>query len=290
LVEALPRVAPILFPDHWDLPGRPDGAGPSVQDAFRQAQFQLGADLRLLSEGMNLQLQAIRDSSGSADRTPALAAMVMYWSRAFLAMSEAAHSLSRAAYAVCPALVRAACEAIAAEAQSGGEEQPLFREWLAEAMHPNEQHHATEVGLGHYFAGSTLVNNERLGATYRAAAEFSRQHFGVTLLEVAPESNRQRIAATFADQTFHFAWAQLVLGWLLTLCDLELALAMEPSSPFHLSAETSTAVKGYAMRIETLLESDHRCRAEEVIEEGGRRLVIVNFRRQSSGAPVRMLL
>ncbi len=290
MADAAPRVAPIVFPERWDPPGRPEGAGPSVQDGFRQTQFQLGGDLRLLTEGMNLQIQVVKASSGSAYRTLPLAAMLSYWSRAFLALSEAAHALSRAAYPVCPVLVRAACEAIAAEHQSGGEEQPLFREWLAEAMHPNEQQHATEVGLGHYFAGSTLVSNERLGATYRAAAEFSRQHFGVTLLEVAPESNRQRIAVTFADQTFHFAWAQLVLGWLLTLCDIQLTLALEAGSPFNVPAETRAAASQFSGRVRALLDNANRCRVEEIAEDGGRRLVVVNFRRQSSGAPVRMLL
>jgi hypothetical protein len=290
MASPAPRVAPIVVPERWDPPGRPEGASAAVQDAFRQTQFQLGGDLRLLSAGMNLQIQIVKDSSGSAYRTLPLAAMIIYWSRAFLAISEAAHALARAAYPVCPALVRAACEAIAAEYQSGGEEQPLFREWLAEAMHPNEQQRATEVGLGHYFAGSTLVNNERLGATYRTAAEFSRQHFGVSVLEVAAESNRQRIAATFADQTFHFAWAQLVLGWLLTLADVQLALAVDVDSPFHASAETRAAVQTFSEQVHTLLENSGRCRIEEVSEDGNRRLIVVNFRRQSSGAPLRMLL
>jgi hypothetical protein len=244
----------------------------------------------LLAEGMNLQLQVIKDSSPSAYRTLPLAAMVLYWSRAFLALSEAAHALSRAAYPSCPILIRAACEAIAAEYQSGGEEQPLFLAWLAESMHPNEEHRATEIGLGQYFAGSTIVAHEQLGATFRAAAEFSRQHFGVTLLAVAPESNRQRIAATFADQTFHFAWAQLVLGWLLMLCAVQLELALGSGSPFHASEETRTSYAGFRDRSAQALGNSARCRVEELIEVGSRRFIVVNFRRQSSGAPVRILL
>jgi hypothetical protein len=290
MASAAPRVAPIVFPERWDGPGRPDGASASIQDAFRQTQFQLGGDLRVLAEGMNLQLQVIKDSSPSTYRTLPLAAMAIYWSRAFLAMSEAAHAVSRAAYPVCPVLVRAACEAIAAGYQSGGEEQPLFREWLSEAMHPNEQHHALEVGLGHYFAGSTLVNNGPLGATYRAAAEFSRQHFGASLIEIAPESNRQRIAVTFADQTFHFGWAQLVLGWLLTLCAVQLTVALDAASPFHATLETRAATDDFLDRARRALETSGRCRVEEIMDEGSRRLIVANFRRQSSGAPVRILL
>src|SRR5712692_4673226 len=94
----LPRVAPVLFPERWDPPAKQEGALLGISDAFRQTQFQLGPDLRLLAEGMNLQLQVVKDSSPSRYRTLPLAVMVMYWSRAFLATSETAHALSRGSY------------------------------------------------------------------------------------------------------------------------------------------------------------------------------------------------
>jgi hypothetical protein len=288
--SAPPRVAPVLFPDRWDPPTKPDGALPGITDAFRQTQFQLGADLRLLADGMNLQLQVVKDSSASRFRTTPLAVMVMYWSRAFLAMSDAVHAVSRGSYASCPALVRAACEAISAENQTGDEEHQLFLGWLAEALVPNEQHRATEIGLGNYFASSTLASHERLGATFRAAADFSRQHFGVTLLEVAPESNRQRLAATFADQSFHFGWAQLILGWLLSLCRVQLALALDAGSPFFATEETTQAAASFSERCDGVLNVSGRCRVEEIEQDGERRLLVLNWRRQSSGAPVRILL
>ncbi|MGI8551919.1 MAG: hypothetical protein ACR2PL_14205 [Dehalococcoidia bacterium] len=283
------RVAPVIFPERWDLPGKPEGALPSIQDAFRQTGFQLGADLRLLAEGMNLQLQVIRDSSPSKYRTFPLAAMAMYWSRAFLAINDAALLVARGSYPSCPALARAACEAISAETQAGGEEQPDFLAWLAGSLQPNEEHRATEVGLGSYFAGSTLASSLRLGSVYRVVSEFSRQHFGVTLVEVAPESNRQKLGVTFADQTFHFGWAQLILGWLLALCQTQFELVTSNESPFRPSEETRSSIVDFADRAEISLAEPQRCRVEEFMEGGNRRFLIHNFRRQSGGAPVKLL-
>jgi hypothetical protein len=286
---ALPRVAPIVFPERWDLPGKPDPALPSIADAYRQTQFQLGPDLRLLSEGMNLQLQIVKDSSPSQHRTLPLAVMVMYWSRAFLAISDATSALCRGSYPSCPLLIRGACEAIAAERQSGGEEHELFLAWLAETLQPNEQHRANEIGMGNYYAGSTLAANDRLGAVFRAAAEFSRQHFGVTLLETASESNRQRIAATFADQTFHFGWAQLVLGWMLTLCQAQIELAIG-EAPLAASENARQEASRFSERSTTAINDPNRCHIEEILEGGTRRYLVQNFRRQSTGAPLKLLL
>ncbi len=78
-----PRVSPVVAPERWDLPGKPpEGALPIVQDAYRQTGFQLADDLRLLAEGMNLQLRIVQDSHPSRFRTHALAAGLMLWSRA----------------------------------------------------------------------------------------------------------------------------------------------------------------------------------------------------------------
>ena len=284
------RVAPLILRERWDLPGKPENALPAILDAYRQSQFQLGADLRLFAEGMNLQLQVLRDSHPSKYRTFPLAAMAMYWSRAFQAMSDAALLVSHGSYPSCPALVRAACEAISAETQAGGEEQPQFLEWLAGALQPNAEHHATEIGLGIYFAGSTLASNPLLGPAFRAASELSRQHFGVTLLESASESNRQRIAVAFADQGFHFGWAQLILGWLLAVCRAQLELCLIAGGPFYLSDDTRQTASVFAGRVEQALAAPQRCSIEEFTEGGNRRFLIHNFRRQSGGAPRKLLL
>jgi hypothetical protein len=284
------RVAPVVLPERWMAPGKPEGATATVQDTYRQTGFQLGGDLRLLTEGMNLQIQVMQDSHPSRYRTLPLAAATMYWSRAFLAIGDAALLASRGSYASCPALVRAACEAIAAEMQSGGDEQPLFTAWLCDALQPNEEQRATEIGLGHYFAGSTLAAAPLLGATYRSAAELSRQHFGATLIEVAPESNREKLAVTFGDQTFHYGWAQLVFGWLLTLCIVQIGHSLTDSSPFFASDETRDVAAAFLARGSTSLQGTERCRIEEMLDEGRRRYLVLNFRRQSTGAPRKLLL
>jgi hypothetical protein len=284
------RVAPIVLPERWLVPGKPEGAGAAVQDAYRQTGFQLGGDMRLLTEGMNLQIQVMQDSYPSRFRTLPLAAAAMYWSRAFLAMGDTAVLAGRGSYASCPALVRAACEAISAEIQSGGEEQPQFVAWLQDALQPNEQLRATEISLGHYFAGSTLASHPLLGATYRAAAELSRQHFGATLVEVAPESNREKLAVTFGDQTFHYGWAQLVLGWLLNLCIVQIEHSLDALSPFFASEETRESAATFIARCGVALQSPERCAVEEVMDGDQRRYLVLNFRRQSSGAPRKLLL
>src|SRR5215211_89601 len=158
-----PRVSPVVAPERWDLPGKPpEDALPSIQDAFRQTQFQLGADLRALREGMNLQLRLVRDSHPSKFRTHPLAAGLMLWSRAFLAMSDAATAIVFGSYGSVAPLARMACECIAA------------------AMKPDEQYKATDITIGQFMAGSTIVSEEDLGAVYRAASELARPHFGVS--------------------------------------------------------------------------------------------------------------
>jgi hypothetical protein len=284
------RVAPLVIPEGWAAPERPQGAAPEVQDAYRQLTFQLASELRLFTEGMNLQVRIMRDSSGSRYRTLRLAAMSMYWSRAFQALADAAMLASRGSYASCPALVRGACEAIAAEIQAGGEEHGAFVAWLNTALAPNERHRATDIGLGTFLAGSTLATEPLLGSIYRATAELSRTHFGATIAEVAPESNRERLLVTFADRTFHYGWAQLILDWLIALSLVQLRLASAETSPFGLADETRAAYNGFASRAGQAIADPSHCAVQEIMEDGQRRFLIVNFRRQSTGAPRKLLL
>ena len=289
--EPSQRVSPVIFPERWDRPGKPpDDALPSVQDAYRQTGFQLGGDLRLLHEGMNLQLAIVRDSYPAKFRTHLLAAGLMFWSRAFLAMSDAVAAVTRGSYGSAAPLARMACECIAAAHQAHTEEQPAFREWLAGALHPDERHKAIDVTMGQFFAGSTLAADPDLGAVYRATSELARPHFGVSLALVAPESNLQKIAVTFADQSFHFGWAQLTLGWLLTLCDVQLRLAQTPDAPYAVADATASACIEWSARARTALAQPDRCHLQELMEDGGRRWLIHNFRRQAGGAPRRLLL
>lgn len=285
------RVSPVIVAERWDRPGRPaDDALPSVQDAYRQTTFQLGDDLRLLHEGMNLQLRVVRDSYPSTYRTYPLAAGLMFWSRAFLAISDAAAAVTRASYGSVAPLVRCACECIAAGHQAHTEEQAAFQAWLRESMAPNEEHKAIEVTIGQFMAGSTLVAEADLGAVYRAASEFGRPHFGVSAALVAPESNQQKLAVTFADQSFHLGWAQITLGWLLTLCDAQLRLACVPGAPYHVTDEARGAITAWSAAVHRLLAKPDRCRIQEVMDGLHRRWLIHNFRRQAGGAPRRLLL
>lgn len=289
--EPTHRVAPVTAPDSWELPGRPEGAAAAVQDAFRQTGFQLGADLRLLHEGMNLHLRLVADSHPARYRTHALAAALMSWSRAFMNISDAVTLITRGSYAGCPALVRSAGECIAASTQLRAEELPAFREWLAGGLRPDERFKATAVGIGQFFAGSTVAADPRFSTVYRAASELSRPHIGAALLLTAPESNAQRLAVTFADQSFHFGWAQLTLGWLLALCAVQARLVLQDGGDvFNITAETREAMVGWITRTHAALDDPTRCSIEPVNDDGDQRWLVHNFRRQAAGAPRRLLL
>ncbi|HEY8491835.1 MAG TPA: hypothetical protein VIO14_12675 [Dehalococcoidia bacterium] len=285
------RVAPMAFPEAYTLPGRPDqSAPPAVQDTYRETQWVLGEDLRLFARAQNLQLAVVRDSYPSRYRSHRLAAAAMLWSRAYLHLSGAVELAVRGQYAACPALVRAACELTAAEIQLHDAELEAYLAWLEEALRPNESLRGTELGLGRYLAGETLASHPRLGPVYRAASELARPHFGVSVLTVAPESNLQRVAVAFADTAFHMGWAQMVLGWCLTLADIQLEFATTAAGTFHVTDEVRAARAALAREIETLLARRDRCSVEEVMVDGERRFVVHNFRRQPRGAPKRFIL
>ncbi len=285
------RVSAIPLPDSYALPGKLDAsASAAAQDAHRQTSFVLGADLRLFEEGMNLQLRIVRDASPSAFRKHPYAALMGLWSRTFVALGDACLLMMRGSYASCAPLARAAGEQIAAQHQLHASEMELFQEWLAGHLMPNEEHKAFEFGLGHYFAGETLAADERLRSVYRPASELGRPNFGATLLAVGPESNRQRLALSFADAAFHFGWAELVLGWLLALAERQLAVAVHAKGVFPIHEDTHRAFADLAKKIEQSLSRPDRCRIEEVAEGDYRRLLVHNFRRAPSGAPKKILL
>jgi hypothetical protein len=283
------RVSSIPFPERFELPAKPDGAV-SAQDAFRQTTFVLRDDLRLFEEGMNLQLRIVQDASHSSFRKHPYAALIGLWSRTFSALSDACLLATRASYESCAPLTRAACEYIAAQHQLHAGEMDQFLEWLAGSLTPDEAHKATDIGMGRYFAGETLAADARLRSVYRPASELGRPNFGATLLEVGPESNNVRLALTFADTTFHMAWAELVLGWLLALCERQLAVVVHANDVFPIHEDTHRAYADFARRVDEALVRSERCRIEEVEVESHKRYLVYNFRRQPSGAPKKMLL
>jgi hypothetical protein len=285
------RVSGIDVPELYQLPAKPDKhAPPSAHDASRQTQFVLGNDLRLFAEGMSLQLAILNDSSHSRYRTHIYAAVVGLWSRAYNAVADALLLVTRASYASVPNLVRSACELIAAEYQVEHEERGEFIGWMLGHLKPDEEHKSFDVGLGHYFAGTTLAADPDMRIVYRAASDLGRPNFGATLLEVGPESNNLRLAYTFADASFHVGWAEIELGWLLRLCERQLAVAAHMQDVFNITPETHAAVADYARRVQESLDNANRARVEEVESEGFKRWLVHNFRRQSSGAPKKYLL
>ena len=284
------RVSAIPFPERYGLPARPADASAQVQDAYRQTAFLLGEDLLLFSEGMELQLRIVRDASHSAFRKHPYAALMGLWSRTFLALADGCLLATRGSYASCPALVRSACEYIAAQHQLQAGEMEQFLEWLAANLRPNEPHKAFEFGLGRFFAGEVLAADDRLRAVYRPASELGRPNFGATLLAVGPESNNVRLALSFGDSSFHLGWAELVLGWLLSLCERQLGVAVHAKDIFAIHEDTHRAYADVARRVDAALARPDRCRIEEVVEGTDRRYLVHSFRRAASGAGKKILL
>lgn len=285
------RVSGIAFPQSYTLPGKPDeGAPAAVHDCYRQTQFVLGGDLRLFERGMDLQLRILNDSSHSRYRTHIYAAVVGFWSRAYMALADGALLVTRGSYASAPNLVRSAAELIAAEHQVQREEQGEFIGWMLRHLKPDETHKAFDVGLGHYFAGATLAADADMRVVYRAASDFGRPNFGATLLEVGPESNNVRLAYTFADTAFHVGWAEIELGWLLRLCERQLAVAAHMRDVFNITEEAHTSYLSFAREVQTRLDEASRARIEEVEVDGMKRWLVHNFRRQPSGAPRKVLV
>jgi hypothetical protein len=285
------RVSGISLPEAYALPGRPGLEAPAAaQDAYRQTQFVLGEDLRLFAEGMALQLRILHDSSHSRYRTHVYAAVVGTWSRAYDALADGCALVTRGSYASATNLVRSACELIAAEHQVNHEETGEFIGWLLGHLTPDDEHKALDVGLGHFFAGTTLAADDGLRRVYRPASDLGRPNFGATLLAVGPESNNARLAYAFADPAFHVAWAEIELGWLVALCERQLSVAAHMPDVLNITAEMHAATADYARRVEALLANPARARIEEVDDGDFKRWLIHNFRRQPSGAPKKMLL
>src|SRR6266545_6012111 len=219
------RVTPIATPDEYVLPSRAEAGG---GDAFRQIQFVLGEDLALFAAAMNLQLRLAKDAFPfSRFRTPALAAIAGLWSRAFIYLSDALLLTVRGSYVSTLPLVRTACEVIGGQEALRTGEMEEHDKWLQETLRPNDKFKATDLQMGRYFAGNTLASDPLLGSVYRPSSDLARVHFGATLVQVGPESSNNRLAITFADTSFHLAWAELVLGWLMALATRQVRVIVD---------------------------------------------------------------
>jgi hypothetical protein len=187
-------------------------------------------------------------------------------------------------------LVRSACELIAAEEALRGGEADEHAKWLFGTLSPNETFKAYDFELGRFFSGEVLAGDAVLRGIYRPASDLGRPNFGATLLQVAPESNNNRLAIAFADASFHLGWAEIVLGWLLALAGRQLRVIVDAEGTFPVSEEVRVAYDALQRRIDAALARDDRARVEEVEEGNNRRYLVHDFRRSSSAAPKKIIL
>jgi hypothetical protein len=283
------RVSGIRGPDSYAPPSRPpDSAGAAAQDAYRQTRFVLGADLDLFAESMDLQLALLKDAYQR--RTLEAAAIMPLWSRAYTYLNDGMLLATRASYASILPLVRAAAEVIAAQEGLRGGEMDMHHQWLTNTLAPEERFKAIEFHLGRYFAGEVLAKDATLRSVYRPASDLGRPAFGASLLQVAPESNNNRLAIAFADASFHLGWAELTLGWLLALSTRQLGVVCDASAVFDVSDERRTAHEDLQRRVGDVLTRGDRCRIEEIEDRGDRRYLVHNFRRSAGGSLKKVLL
>lgn len=280
LKEPLHRVAPFTFPPRYELPLGPTSGAP------REVRFLLGDELALFEKGMNLEIRIVMASRASRYRTHALAALLGLWSRSFAYRADACSLTVRGGYVSSIPLLRAACDCIGAQRGLASGELDEFTAWLA-AMGQSRELAALDVGLGRYRAGSKLAADDRLGTLYRAVTELSMPHFGSTLVQVAAESDLEKISIAFADSSFHLGWAQLLTGWLLVLVQAQVATALAAGEVFAVSAETKDELADLSSNIEKALGKPDRCRIEELADG---RYLLHNFRRQPGAAFRRLLL
>ena len=286
------RVSGMRVPDPstWILPGKPDALAPAAEDAWRQTGFVLGSDLRALEAGLVLQLRLVGTGYNPAARTMAMAAFASLWSRAFACTADATALVRRGAYQSALPLVRQAVEHIAAQSQLGSEFD-AFKIWAHRAYARHAPARAEEVGLGHYFAGEAIGADEHLRLIYRAASDFGRPNFGPTALFVANEASHERYPLIFADSAFHLGWAQLLLGWLLRLDATQLHIALHAREQFPAPQALRDEAATHVHTVEAAFAENGRCRLEEYVDdEGRRRHLLVDFRRQPADAAKRLLL
>ena len=284
------RVSGMRVPERWALPGKPANLPPDAGDAWRQTGFELADELRLLEAGLDLQVRLAATGYQPAARTMTMAAFASLWSRALSSLSDAALLARQGSYQGALPLVRQAVELVAAQVGLGTELDE-FRRWAHEAYRRNESARAEEIGLGHYFAGESIAQDDVLRPIYRAASDFARPNFGPTALLVANEASHQRYPLVFADQAFHLGWAQLIFGWLLRIDVRQSHVALHAPQHFPADEELRGQIVAHAQEVERLLDDDGRCGIEEYSDDDGRRRhLIVAFRRRASDAPKRLLL
>lgn len=284
------RISPITFPAETPSLAKPREDEPqSRRDAFRETSFALALDLRWLQDAFSLQRKIVEQSYGSSFRNRRYASALMFWSRVYSAGIEARALAARASYSAALPLMRATMEWLGAEQAVVGEEQIEFEDWLRGAWSNNAEHHAIEVGMGQYMAGQQIAMAPEMADAYRAVSELSRSHFGATAILTADGSHDKRLLVNWADEAFHLGWAQLLIGWQITIQDRQCRFAVG-SGLFGVESEDRQEYQRLHRQSQTILQDQRRCRGEWIIDNGRQRLLIDGFRRQPSGAPKRILL
>ena len=290
--DAARRISPLALPEAYRLPTRPDGAEAAVVDAHRQARFLLGADLRLIERGMNLQLAILSDSRPVPYRTVAFAALAMPWSRAYALERDAMALALEGAYASCAPLVRDAAEAIAVQGELQRTRFVGAEAWLAGVGEPDEERRGS-IMPGHAIDGPAVgTGGGELARVRRTAAMAAGMAPSANLLHVASDSNRQRIAVTFGERGFHLGWAEITFGWLLALIGTQLELAAGLTDVLNVTAGRAAECAASRTEAAGLLGRGERCRFEEAPVQGtaGGDWIVHNFRRGGSGSPRRIVL
>jgi hypothetical protein len=219
-----------------------------------------------------------------------LAAIASLWSRAFSTTSDAAGLVRRGGYQSAIPLVRQAVELVGAQ-RGLGSDLDEFKRWVHSAYATHAETRADDIGLGHYFSGESIADDEHLRLIYRAASDFGRPNFGPTALFTAAAATHERYPLLFADEAFHFGWGQMLFGWLLRTGLNQLHLAMHARDHFPAADELREAVVAHVRAAEALLDDPARCRVEPYEDADLRqRHLILQFRRQSADAPRRLLI
>lgn len=276
------RVALTALPDRYSLPSKPSAASPMVADAFRQSQFLLGNDLALFDRAMNLQLAIVRGNAKL--RTPAATALLSFWSRTFSHLADAATLMTLGSYASCAPLLRSALDCLAVQRGLVRDGFDEYDDWLASALSQDKARAALAFDLGRYRAASVLAEDERLGPLYRLLTDLSMPHFGSTALLTGPDSNLQRLSLGFGDSAFHLGWAELVMGWLLTLSEAQIQTGVSSRVILHDEA-VQTSAYDLSRDVGLALNSSRRC----YVEETDGRFLFHNFRRKPGGLPRRLM-
>lgn len=290
IAESPQRVSGMRVPAGWTLPGRPADLDEAAEDAWRQTGFTCGSDLRLIEAGLDLQVRLAATGYTPSARTMTMAGFAGLWSRALLSTSDAIALVRRGSYQSALPLLRQAVEHIAAQRGLGGELDE-WRRWTHEAYGRDDEARATGIGLGHYFAGEAIAEDEHLRLIYRATSDLGRPNFGPTALFVANEATHQRYPLNFADHAFHLGWAQLLLGWALRLDAVQFHVALHFAQHFPAGDDLRAEVVEHVRAVEALLGDGDRCRLEEWTDQAGRRRhLLAQFRRRGGDAPQRLLL